>query len=417
MTFCGGLAQRDAEVFIPQVGSTPSLGALRTAKGIWLEDTQGNKFIDLHGNSCHHIGHGHPRLVSAIKQQIDTLGFAPRRFTNESSVLLGEKLTRRFWDGDSRLLLATGGSDAIEIALRLSRATTRRSGIIAINGSYHGHGFASLALSNAVLDQRLGSQLPDIHHVTPYWHKEAGGADRMLADIERIFSTAPDTVACFIAEPMRSNCITAPPYLWPEVSRLCKRAGAKLIFDEIPSGLGKTGRFFAHEHYDVRPDVVVLGKALGGGILPIAAVLAHKDMAVAPELTLGHYTHEKNPVISRAALTTIEIIEDKRLIEQAERLGQYTENYLRDRLKSQPLSPLGGVRGLGLMLALTLQPGKLPIGISSEDLVKLAMQKGVSTTTKDAMAIGFSPPLVISDQEIRLAIDRIVEAAATQGPP
>lgn len=323
---------------MPQVGSTPSLGALRTAKGIWLEDTQGNRFIDLHGNSCHHIGHSHPRLVSAIKQQIDGLGFSPRRFTNESSVLLGEKLTRRFWDGDSRLLLATGGSDAIEIALRLSRATTRRSGIIAINGSYHGHGFASLALSSAVLDQRLGSQLPDIHHVTPYWDQEAGGADRMLADIERVFATAPATVACFIAEPMRSNCITAPSYLWPEVSRLCKRAGAKLIFDEIPSGLGKTGRFFAHEHYDVRPDVVVLGKALGGGILPIAAVIAHKHMAVAPELTLGHYTHEKNPVTSRAALTTIEIIEDERLIEQAEQLGQYTANYLRDSLKKQPLS-------------------------------------------------------------------------------
>ena len=239
----------------------------------------------------------------------------------------------------------------------------------------------------------------------------------MLADIERIFATAPDTVACFIAEPMRSNCITPPPHLWPEVSRLCKRAGAKLIFDEIPSGLGKTGRFFAHEHYDVRPDVVVLGKALGGGILPIAAVLAHKHMAVAPELTLGHYTHEKNPVTSRAALTTIEIIEDKRLIEQAERLGQYTENYLRDRLKDLPLSPIAEIRGLGLMLALTLQPGKLPVGMSSEDLVQLAMQKGVSTTTKDAMAIGFSPPLVISEQEVRLAIDRIVEAAATQDPP
>ena len=401
---------------MPQVGSTPCLGALRTAKGIWLEDTQGNRFIDLHGNSCHHIGHSHPRLVSAIKQQIDALGFAPRRFTNESAVLLGEKLTRRFWDGDSRLLLATGGSDAIEIALRLSRVTTRRSGIIAINGSYHGHGFASLALSSSVLDQRLGSQLPDIHHVTPYWDKEAGGADRMLADIEKVFATAPDTVACFIAEPMRSNCITPPSYLWPEVSRLCKRAGAKLIFDEIPSGLGKTGRFFAHEHYDVRPDLVVLGKALGGGILPIAAVLAHKHMSVAPELTLGHYTHEKNPVTSRAALTIIEIIEDERLIEQAERLGQYTATYLKDRLKDQPLSPIGELRGLGLMLALTLQPGKLPVGVSAEDLVKEAMQRGVSTTSKDAMAIGFSPPLVISEQEVRLAIDKIVEAAATQGP-
>lgn len=138
---------------------------------------------------------------------------------------------------------------------------------------------------------------------------------------------------------LRNPCdptASRPSYLWPEVSRLCKRAGAKLIFDEIPSGLGKTGRFFAHEHYDVRPDVVVLGKALGGGILPIAAVIAHKHMAVAPELTLGHYTHEKNPVTSRAALTTIEIIEDERLIEQAEQLGQYTANYLRDSLKKQP---------------------------------------------------------------------------------
>jgi 4-aminobutyrate aminotransferase len=122
-------------------------------------------------------------------------------------------------------------------------------------------------------------------------------------------------------------------------------------------------------------------------------------------------------VTSRAALTTIEIIEDERLIEQAERLGQYTENYLRDRLKDLPLSPIAEIRGLGLMLALTLQSGKLTEGMSSEDLVQLAMQKGVSTTTKGAMAIGFSPPLVISEQEIRLAIDRIVGAAATQGLP
>src|SRR5262249_6777898 len=130
-------------------------------------------------------------------------------------------------------------------------------------------------------------------------------------------------IACVVAEPIRSNCVVPPDWLWPEVRALCDRFGALLVFDEIPSGLGKTGRFFAHQHFDVRPDAVVFGKALGGGVLPISAVIADARLDVAPELTLGHYTHEKNPMTTRAALTTLQIIDEEGLVDRARRMGDY----------------------------------------------------------------------------------------------
>lgn len=411
MSLDDDLLRRDAETFLHQEGSTPCLHALRSAAGIWLEDVSGNRFIDLHGNTCHHIGHAHPRLIAAIKDQIDLLAFSPRRYTNEPAILLAESLTRRFLGGRSRLLLATGGSDAIEIALRLARVATRRSGIIALEGSYHGHGFGSLALSSRDLDARLGSQMPAIHHVTPYWDAMAGGADRMLADVKAAFATARDGIACLIGEPMRSNCIVPPAGLWPEISNLCKTHGAKLIFDEIPSGLGKTGRFFAHEHFEVIPDIVVLGKALGGGILPIAAVLADTALDVAPELALGHYTHEKNPLTSRAALTTLQIIDEEGLVARAENLGRFAEKILDEILQCDPNSQLSGIRGLGLLRAIILRPDGESRGMSARHLVEVALLNGISTTLKGRDAIGFSPPMIISEHQISFALKALARAA------
>ena len=209
------LLLRDAAAFVHQEGSSPCIGVIRAARGGWIELEDGRRLLDLHGNSAHHIGYAHPRLVEAVKQQIDSLAFSPRRFTNEPATLLAETLTARFRSGRSRVLLAPCGSDAVEIALRLARAATGRSGIVALEGSYHGHGFASLALGTARPDPRLGSQMPDIHHVTPYWDTAAGGADRMLADIERALLGANGGIACIIAEPMRSNCVVPPAGLWP----------------------------------------------------------------------------------------------------------------------------------------------------------------------------------------------------------
>jgi 4-aminobutyrate aminotransferase len=404
------LVQRDADRFFHQVGSSPCIGALRAVSGIWLEDDSGRRLIDLHGNTTHHIGHANPQLVAALKLQLDSLTFSPRRYTNEPAVQLAEHLTD-LWPGPAaRVLFTTGGSDAIEVALKLARVATGRSATLSLEGSYHGHGFGAFGLSHAHHDPRLGSFLPDRVLVTPYWDKAGGGADAMLAQIEQALATTPGGIAALIAEPIRSNCHVPPDHLWREVRRLCDAAGTLLIFDEIPSGLGKTGRFFAFEHFGVVPDAVVLGKSLGGGMLPIAAVIADARLNVAPELALGHYTHEKNPLTTRAAATTVEIIVRDNLAQRAARL----EDHVRQRvaLASASCPAIKGIRGRGLLLAIELDLAVLGGARPAlgDAIIAACLEHGVSTTTKGEDALGFSPPLTITEDEIDLAIDSIAAA-------
>jgi 4-aminobutyrate aminotransferase len=400
------LVRRDAAVFFRQEGSTPCLSALRGVEGPWLEDLDGRRYFDLHGNTAHHLGHAHPRLLAALRAQLDDLPFSPRRYTNETAIRLAEKLVS-LWPGvPARVLLATGGSDAIEIALRLALVATGRGEVVALENSYHGHGFGACGLSGSDVDPRL-AMLAGRHHVTPYWDKTKGGPERMIEDIERAFAGSEGGIAAVIAEPIRSNCHVPPNWLWPAVRAICDREGAKLIFDEIPSGLGKTGRFFAFSHFDVVPDAVVLGKALGGGVLPVAAVIADARFDVAPELNLGHYTHEKNPLTARAALTTIEIIEEDALAAGAARLGLRAEAAFMALAQRSPR--VRGYRGKGLLGAIELDGD----GALARRAIWACLRQGISTVTKPGGAIGFSPPLIIGESDIELVVERIERAVAT----
>ncbi len=405
------LVRRDAATFFHQDGSTPCLSALRGVEGPWIEDLDGNRYFDLHGNTVHHLGHAHPRIVEALHRQLDELPFSPRRYTNETSIRLAEKLTG-LWPGHrAKVLFATGGSDAIEIALRLALVATKRREIVSVEGSYHGHGFGALGLSSARIDSRLALIAPDRHHVTPYWDHANGGAERMIADIREAFAGSSGGIAAVIAEPIRSNCHVPPAWLWPEVRDICTRHGAKLIFDEIPSGLGKTGKFFAFSHFGVVPDAAVLGKSLGGGMLPIAAVLAEADLDVAPELNLGHYTHEKNPLTARAALTTIEVIEEDGLVDRAARLGALAAEAFRALAARNPR--VGGYRGMGLLGAIELADDPSRQGSAksvADDAIWSCLRQGVSTVTKPGGAIGFSPPLIIGENDLSWLVDRIERA-------
>lgn len=398
------LVRRDAEVFFHQDGSSPCLAGLGRVSGSWIEDLDGRRFIDLHGNTTHHIGHANPELIAALKAQLDELTFSPRRYTNAPATALAELLVAQWPAGRAKALFTTGGSDAIEVAVKLARVASGRSATISVEGSYHGHGFGAYGLSRATPDPRLGGFLPDRVHVRSYWKH---GAEAMLADIERALSTTPGGVAALIAEPIRSNCHVPPLDLWPEVRRLCTEAGTALIFDEIPSGLGKTGKFFAFEHFAAQPDMVVLGKALGGGQLPIAAVLADARFDVAPELSLGHYTHEKNPLTTRAALTTVSIILRDDLPSRAARLEQVVRARVTELALTYP--GLRSVRGRGLLLALELDFAVLH-NFTEETLLAALFAAGISTTTKGNDAIGFSPPLTVSEQEIETALDGISRA-------
>ena len=398
------LVARDAAAFFHQDGSSPCIGALRSAAGIWLEDLEGRRCIDLHGNTVHHLGHAHPRLVAALHRQVDTLAFSPRRYTNEPATALAEALLARWPGKPRRVLFATGGSDAIEIALRLALVGTGARGIVSLQGSYHGHGFGAMGLSSARYDSRL-AMLADRHHVTPYWDTAGGGAERMVEEIGLALATAPGGIAAVIAEPMRSSCHVPPVWLWPAVRTLCDRYGARLIFDEIPSALGKTGRFFAFQHFGAHPDLVVLGKSLGGGLLPIAAVIADADLNVAPELNLGHYTHEKNPLTTAVALETLQVIEDEGLIARAAALGAHAEALAAPLIAA---GRLGGLRGLGLLRAAELPdiPGSDRTS-RARAAVFAGLRHGISSTTKPGGALGFSPPLIIREQEIALALARV----------
>ena len=412
MAMTDDLLSRDADAFFHQKGSSPCLSALRAAEGIWLEDVEGRRFIDLHGNTVHHIGHSHPEVIAALKRQLDTLPFSPRRFTNEPAVALAEKLLAHWPGARAKVLFATGGSDAIEIALKLARVATGRHETISLEGSYHGHGFGAFGLSKAAADPRLGPFLQGRRHVTPYWVQD--GARRMLAEMREAFAQSPTGIAAVVAEPIRSNCHVPPDGLWAEVRELCDQHGTLLIFDEIPSGLGKTGRFFAFEHVGAMPDMVVLGKALGAGVLPIAAIIADARLDIAPELDLGHYTHEKNPLTTRAALTAIEIVERDGLVQRAAELEQRIRSRIAALAVKAPA--IVGVRGRGLLLALEFDPaafGMNPGPAFAARLVSSCFAFGLSTTSKGPDSIGFSLPMTVTDTELGLCFERLEKVAAT----
>ena len=404
------LVEEDAALFLHQSISSPCLSAIKRAEGIWIEDVQGRRYMDFHGNSVHHIGYGHPRLKQAIAAQLDDLPFAPRRFTCEPAVALARKLIDIAPGDLGKVLFTTGGSDANEVALKIARAATGRFKTISFWDAFHGAGFAAAGVGGEALFRSgpIGPLLPGTEHVAPftcyrcpYGYPAQDGRPQLelckmtCANFVRYVLEKEGDVAAVIAEPARAVPNFAPPGFWQSVRQACDDHGALLIFDEIPTGLGKTGRFFAYEHEDVVPDIVVLGKSLGGGILPIAAVLARPELDVAGDWAFGHYTHEKNPVTTRAALTTIEIIEDEGLVENAATVGAYALERLHD-LKDK-YRAIGDLRGRGLLMGLELvedRQTKAPAGDLAEAVYYGALERGLSFKISMGNVLTLSPPLI-----------------------
>jgi 4-aminobutyrate aminotransferase len=189
-----------------------------------------------------------------------------------------------------------------------------------------------------------------------------------------------------------------------------------LIFDEIPTGLGKTGRLFASEHEDVVPDILVLGKALGGGVLPIAAALCRPELDVAGQWAFGHYTHEKNPVTCRAALTTLEIIEDEGLVERAAALGAHALERLQDMMDRHAI--IGDVRGRGLLIGVELvadRESRAPAHEAAEEVFYRCLERGLSFKISMGNVLTLSPPLIIERGDLDRALDILDESLGALG--
>jgi 4-aminobutyrate aminotransferase len=426
------MAEEDARLFLHQSVSSPCLTAIRRAEGIWIEDVDGRRAMDFHGNSVHHIGYGHPRLKAAIARQMDDLPFAPRRYTNEPTIALARKLAAIAPAGLEKVLFTSGGSDAIEVALKLARAATGRFKTVSFWDSFHGAGFAAAGLGGEQMFRSgpIGPLLPGTEHVAPfacfrcpYGHRDAWpGPDlarcgMACAAYLRYVLDREGDVAAVVAEPARATATFAPPGYWQTVRRACNEHGALLIFDEIPTGLGKTGAMFAAEHEGVVPDIVVLGKALGGGMLPIAAVLCRAELDVGADWAFGHYTHEKNPLTARAALTTIEIIEDEGLVENARRIGALALARLQDMARTRPL--IGEVRGRGLLLGVDLVADpetRAPAAEAAERVMYAALANGLSFKTSMGNVLVLSPPLTITAAEMHAALDILQTAIDAAAP-
>jgi 4-aminobutyrate aminotransferase len=430
------LLARDSAAFLHQSVSTPCLSAIARAEGIWIEDTAGRRYMDFHGNNVHHVGYAHPHVIAAIKQQLDTLSFAPRRFASDRAVELAEALGARFkalTGSAGKVLFTTGGSDAVEVAIKLARIATGRFKTLSFWDSFHGAGFGASSVGGESLfrsGRAVGPLLPGTEHVAPfgcyrcpYGHAvDEQGQPRLdqcqlaCAAMVRYVLEREGDVAAVIAEPARAVPFIPPPGYWQAVRAACHAHGTLLIFDEIPTGLGKTGRFFAAEHDDAAPDIVVLGKALGGGVLPIAACIARADLDVAAAYAFGHYTHEKNPVTAAAALATLEVIEREQLVENAARVGAYALERLHEMKQRHRV--IGDVRGRGLLLGLELvsnRADKTPAPDAAERVLYAALSRGLSFKTTMGHVLTLTPPLITTRKQMGQALDILDECLTELG--
>ncbi|AMM21453.1 4-aminobutyrate aminotransferase [Frondihabitans sp. PAMC 28766] len=420
--------ERDASAYLKQAVSTPCLTSIVGAEGPYLFASDGTRYLDFHGNSAHQIGYAHPRLVDAVTKQLTTLPFVPRRFTSDISVEFAESMIAHAPAGLDRMLMTTGGSDAVEVALRIARAATGRFKTVSFWESFHGAGFGASSVGGEQMFRAgpIGPLLTGTEHVPPIGcygdrfgaghrfdepHTESCG--RALAELIDYTLRVQGDVAAVIAEPMRAVPAMAAPGFWKAVRKSCDETGTLLIFDEIPTGLGRTGSFSVSQQEGVVPDLLVFGKGLGGGMIPMAIVLARAELDVGEEWAFGHYTHEKNPVMSRAGLTTLQIIDEEGLVERSAALGQHALTRARG-LRSRFGDVVGDVRGRGLMLGVELVDPHT--GLADADLAEAvlygSLRRGLNFKTTMGNVLTLSPALTISSDQLDEAFDTLELAFA-----
>jgi 4-aminobutyrate aminotransferase len=407
-----GMLQQDAQHFLHQSLSTPCLNVLRAAQGSWIEDVEGRRYLDFHGNNVHQVGFGHPRVIAAIKQQLDELSFCTRRYTCQPAIELASELGRLAPGDLKRVLFAPGGTSAIGMALKLARIATGRFKFVSMWESFHGASLDAISVGGeAAFRQGIGPLLPGCEHVPPPDNRhcpfKCGAACNLLcADYVDYVLEREGDVAAVIAETIRCTPFIPPPDYWRRIRAACDKHGALLILDEIPIGLGRTGKLFAFEHYGIIPDILVLGKGLGGGILPLAAILARERLNVAADKALGHYTHEKNPVACAAGLATLQIIQGENLPERARVLGQHALTRLHGLAVRHPI--VGDVRGLGLLLGMELLRNRTTLERATEEAERVmyaALRRGLNFKVTMGNILTLTPALTISQAELDQAID------------
>jgi 4-aminobutyrate aminotransferase len=314
------------------------------------------------------------------------------------------------------VLFAPGGALAIGMALKLARVATGRHKTISLWDSFHGASLDAISIGGeAVFRRGIGPLLPGAEHAPPCDPRDCrfgcgGRCNARCAEYIGYMLDKEEDVAAVVVETVRCTDVQIPPGSYYRVLReACDRHGTLLIFDEVPIALGRTGTMFAFEHYDVVPDMVVLGKGLGGAVMPMAALIARRDLDVASTMALGHYTHEKSSVGCAAALATLDVIAREGLLDRSRRLGERALARLRALRERHRI--VADVRGIGLLLGIELRHADgTPARDEAERTMYESLARGLSFKVGQGNVLTLSPPLVIADADLDRGFDILDEA-------
>ncbi|MGI2920113.1 aspartate aminotransferase family protein [Vibrio diabolicus] len=414
------LLKRDSEVFLHQAMSTPCLDTLEAAEGIYIQDTTGNKYMDFHGNNVHQLGYGHPHVIKRVQEQIAKLPFSPRRFTNETAIECAEKLTQICGGELNRVLFAPGGTSAVGMALKLARYITGNYKVVSLWDSFHGASLDAISVGGeACFRQGMGPLMAGVERIPPAVSYRgafpvADGSDVHYADYLEYVIEKEGGVGAFIAEAVRNTDVQVPSKAyWKRIREICDKHNVMLIIDDIPNGMGRSGEWFTYQAYDIEPDMLCIGKGLGGGLVPIAAMVTKDKYNTAEQISMGHYTHEKSPIGCAAALATMEAIEQDGLLDKAKADSQFMREKLLEMKAKYPV--IGDVRGIGMLWGIDLvtdHESKARAYDEAEAVLYQCLNNGVSFKVSQGNVIQLSPPLIITREQLTEALAIFEEAIA-----
>jgi len=418
------IVERDHKVLSPSYTRDYPL-VVDHGQGCIIEDVDGNRFLDFNaGIAVAATGHCHPRVVEAIQHQAARLiHMSGTDFYYENMVELAEKLAAIAPLGDvaRRVYFGNSGTEAIEAAMKLARYHTGRDKFIAFRGGFHGRTFGALSLTGSKVVQRkgFGPLVPGVFHAQfPDSYRRPEGTtpdDHAMSCVEAIeehlFRTSlpPEEVAAIVVEPIQGEggYVVPPKVFLEELARLAQRHGILLVFDEIQSGLGRTGKMWAADHFGVTPDIITVAKGIASG-MPLSAIVSRAEV-----MNWGPGAHAStyggNPVAVAASLATIELLE-RELVANAARIGGHIMN----RLRSWPakFKTVGDVRGLGLMIGIEMvrdQTTKERAPELRDRLVTLAFERGLLVLGAGRNVLRLCPPLIVTRDQADFAVDTLEE--------
>jgi 4-aminobutyrate aminotransferase len=402
----------------------------KRGRGIVVEDVDGNEFFDFSaGIAVTSTGHCHPEVVAAIqKQASELIHMSGTDFYYEGMVMLAERLSKIApMPGPHKIYYGNSGAEAVECALKLARYHTKRQQMIAFFGAFHGRtmGALSLTASKPQQKRRFSPLVPGVTHVRypdvyrgcaggpQDAEKFALGCARYIED--KLFKTvlAPEEVAAIFVEPIQGEggYVVAPTIFMQELRRICDKHGILLVLDEVQSGMGRTGKWFAVEHTGVHPDIVCMAKGIASG-MPLGVTMS--KAGIMDWIPGSHAsTFGGNPVCIAAALATLDVIEKEGLLRNSQEVGDHMLKRMADWPKKHKI--VGDVRGRGLMIGVEIvrDQATREYGASERDrIVEQAFERGVLFLGCGPSTIRIAPPLIVTRDEADVAIDALEESIA-----